>query len=81
MPVRAIAYRPSAAAEKLGSYSQDLTVGRGVRCAKCKLTFTVVFSVRHGLGNDKFRKRLRELIEEDCRKGKHRAEYFIEIVD
>jgi hypothetical protein len=81
MPVRAIAYHPSAAEEKLGSYSQDMAGGRGIRCAKCRLTFTVVFSLRGDLGNNDYRQRLRELIEEDCRKGKHRGEYFIEVVD
>jgi hypothetical protein len=81
MPVRAIAYHPSAAAEKLGSYSENMAVGRGIRCAKSKLTFTVVFSLHHAVGNDKCRKRLKQLIEEDCRKGKHRGEYFIEVVD
>ena len=81
MPLRAIAYHPSAAAEKLGSYSQDMIVGRGIRCAKCKLNFTVVFSLPHNLGNEKYRQRIRQLIEEDCRKGKHRGEYFIDVVD
>jgi hypothetical protein len=81
MPVRAIAYHPSAAEEKLGSYSQDMAGGRGIRCARCKLTFTVVFSVRDDPGYHEYRKRLRQLIEEDCRKGKHRREYFIEVVD
>jgi hypothetical protein len=81
VPLRAIAYHPSAAAEKLGSNSQDMAVGRGIRCAKCKLTFTVVFSLLRKLGNEKYRRRIRQLIEEDCRKGKHRGEYFIEVID
>jgi hypothetical protein len=81
MPVRAIAYHPSAAEEKLGSYSQDMAVGRGIRCARCRLTFTVVFSVRDDPGYRQYRKQLRQLNEDDCGKGEHRGEYFIEVVD
>jgi hypothetical protein len=47
MPFRTVAYHPSVAPEKLASSSQDIAVGTGIRCAKYRLTFAAVCSVRH----------------------------------
>jgi|HubBroStandDraft_6_1064221.scaffolds.fasta_scaffold353835_2 hypothetical protein len=92
MPIRAIAYHPRVATAKLQMYSPSETagtpasddeksVGEGIRCAKCGLTFAVVFPIQDNLGNNAYRMRLKRLIRDDCKHskyGRHKDEYLID---
>jgi hypothetical protein len=82
MPIRAIAYHPAIVTKKLRTYfltaMDEVSVGEGIRCPKCGLTFAVVFPIRDDLGNDAYRKRLKVLVVDDCKEGKHNDEYVID---
>ncbi len=57
---------------------EDKTIGEGLRCRKCGLTFAIVFPISDELGNGGYRIRLKELIADDCKRGKHKNEYLID---
>jgi hypothetical protein len=83
MPIRAIAYHPGVATAKLRMYlptgtADGNSVGEGIRCPKCGLTFIVVFPMLDDLGNKKYRDRLKTLIRDNCNRGKHQDEYLID---
>jgi hypothetical protein len=83
MPIRAIAYHPAVASAKLRMYSaissgEETSVGEGIRCPKCGITFAVIFPIQDDLGNNAYRTRLKRLIRDDCKHGKHKAEYLID---
>jgi hypothetical protein len=83
MPIRAIAYHPVVATAKLRMHrpagtDDENSVGEGIRCPKCGLIFAVVFPIPDDLGNKKYRSRLKTLILDNCNRGKHQDEYFID---
>jgi hypothetical protein len=83
MPIRAIAYHPSVATAKSRMYlptgtGDEKSVGEGIRCPKCGITFAVVFPILDDLGSKKYRARLKTLIRDNCNRGKHQDEYFID---
>jgi hypothetical protein len=83
MPIRAIAYHPGVAEAKLRMYlptgtDDETSVGEGIRCPQCGLIFAVVFTIQDDLGNKKYRARLKTLIRDNCNRGKHQDEYFID---
>jgi hypothetical protein len=83
MPIRAIAYHPGIATAKLRMYlptgtDDEKSVGEGIRCPKCGIAFAVIFPLQDDLGNNAYRTRLKRLIRDDCKHGKHKDEYFID---
>ena len=65
MPIRAIAYHPAVASAKLRMYSaissgEETSVGEGIRCPKCGITFAVIFPIQDDLGNNAYRTRLKK---------------------
>ena len=82
MPIRAIAYHPAIAMNKMQTnFTTEpggVSVGRGIQCPKCGLTFTVIFPVHNDLEKAAYRNRLKALIVNDCKRGKHKDEYVVD---
>jgi hypothetical protein len=74
---------PAVDSAKLRMYSaigtgEETSVGEAIRSPKCGLTFAVVFLTSDDLGNKGYRARLKTLIRDNCNRGKHQDEYFID---
>ena len=52
-----------------------------IRYPRCRVTFTVVLPLRNSPGNRGYRNRLKQLIANDCHRGKHQPECFIDVTN
>jgi hypothetical protein len=83
MAIVALAFHEELAKERLERYFDSVQTAGGasgcVKCAKCGVSFAIIFVNRADKNNAEYPEKLRALIEEDCIAGLHRDEYVLTV--